>query len=436
MKLNIFVTFEQTISLLLKMKSRVYTSLFLVLITTICVAQKNFTKAKIITTERDTLSGYINYKEWIKSPGQITFKEDLSQPSVVNYDTKQILGFIIDSNQETYHSLNFKVEKLPRSSNKIMYSSMKEYNNRAKITDSISTFARVLTAGKATLYHYVDKNAEAHFLIKKDDSLHVLIYHIIETKRYSANFREYRSQMAEILVDACKPLPIYATDYYVSSMKKLISTYNACFNEPIKTESVEKDKGRWEYGIMAGAGYTKLTHSMGTSFSYVSVKGDATITPVGGVFLNYVFARGRGRFALMNELHTYHVKSSIFFDGEHFNFDMHYLGLQHLFRYTVYVGKPSVYALLGFSYSRVIKQNSTMVRRDGSIEPLVMFSWSVKNDEQRGIAGIGLSLKKLMLEGRYYRGNGFAGGLSTAIPNNRFDILLKFNFGRISKNNS
>ncbi|MFD0878317.1 hypothetical protein ACFQ1A_29395, partial [Massilia pinisoli] len=106
--------------------------------------------------------------------------------------------------------------------------------------------------------------------------------------------------------------------------------------------------------------------------------------------------------------------------------------LQHLFRYTFHVGMPSIYGLAGFSYAFIAKQNSTMRRRDGSIEDLVPMGYQVKkNDEQRAILGIGLSLKRLMVEARYYRGNGFSAGVTTAIPNNRIDLLLKLNFGKL-----
>ncbi len=414
------------------MRPKLSFTILLYIVTNICLAQKNFTKGKVITIYKDTLSGYIDYKEWIKSPDQISFKEELNLATQTYY-SNQIAGFIIDSNQEIYHSLNFSVEKLPRSSNKIVYFNMKEYTNRKRRMDSVSAFVRVSSAGKATLYHYVDRDSEPHFLIRKDDKLVVLVYHIVETKHYSAKFREYRSQLSNLLTDACVPLSIPNTEYYATSMRKLIDNYNACFSGAIKTVSAEKDKGRWEYGIMAGVGYTKMTHAMATPFRYIDVKGDANFTPAGGLFLNYVFARGRGKFALLNELHTYNLRSNAFFDNEYFHYNMHYLGLQHLFRYTFYLGKPSVYAIAGFSYSTIIKQNSTIKRRDGSVEKLVSLPWAIRNDEQRAIVGLGLSQKRFMLEARYYRGNGFTTGANATVPNNRLDLLLKYNLGKISR---
>ncbi len=407
-------------------------TLLLLLIADICLAQKNFTKAKVITIDKDTISGYIDYKEWIKSPTQISFKGDLTQ-SAITYNPSQIAGFIIESNQETYHTLNFEVENLPRNGNKILYFNMKEYTNRTKRMEPVNAFVRIVSAGKVTLYHYVNKDSEPHFLLKKDNELTVLVYHIVETKRYSAKYREYRSQLSTLLAEACKPLSIYNTEYYVSSMRKLIDNYNNCFSGAVKGSSPQKDKGRFEYGVMAGAGYTKMTHAMANPFMYTTVKGNANITPVGGLFLNYVFARGRGKYALLNELHTYQTKSLAFYDDEHFNYDMRYLGLQHLFRYTFFVGKPSVYALIGFSYATIIKQNSTLTRRDGSVEKLVYLPWAVRNDEQRAIVGIGISQKRFMLEARYYRGNGFSTGANATPPNNRLDLMLKYNFGRLDQ---
>jgi hypothetical protein len=406
--------------------------LLLFLHTSICLAQKNFTKGRIITVDKDTLIGFIDYREWIKSPDEIVFKQAMSLPSMT-YHSNQLAGFIIDTNQEIYHSLDFALEILPRSSNKVMYSSTKEYTDRKRRIDSVSAFVRVSSAGKATLYHYVDKDAEPHFLLRKDDALEALVYHVVETKHYLAKFREYRSQLSRLLNDACKPLPIPATEYYASSMKKLIDNYNSCFGRELKAVAPEKDRGRWEYGLMAGVGYTKMVHVMAAPYRYTEVQGDANFTPVGGIFINYVFARGRGKFALLNELHTYHLKSNAFFDDEYFHYNMHYLGLQHLFRYTFYVGQPSVYAVAGFSYATIIKQNSTLKRRDGSVENLVSLPWAIRNDEQRAIAGVGVSQKRLMLETRYYRGNGFTTGANATAPNNRFEVVLKYNLGRLNR---
>jgi hypothetical protein len=46
-----------------KMKPKLSLTLLLPLIASICLAKKNFTKAKVITIDKDTISGYINYKE-------------------------------------------------------------------------------------------------------------------------------------------------------------------------------------------------------------------------------------------------------------------------------------------------------------------------------------------------------------------------------------
>lgn len=412
------------------MKGRLFIAFFITVSINIGLAQKNFTKAKVITRSSDTLSGYIDYKEWIKSPNQISFKETQEQ-TAVTYAPYQIAGFIITENKETYHSLDFAVENLPRSSNKIIYFNLKEYTNRVKKIEPVSAFVRVISDGKATLYHYVDKNSEPHFLIRKDGNLTVLVYHVVETKHYSARYREYRSQLSGLLNDTCEKLAIFNVDYYVGPMRKLMDDYNACFNGAKKTDLPRKDRGLWEYGVMVGAGYTNMTHSMATPYRNFKINGQAHTTPVGGAFLNYVFARGRGRFALLNELNTYQFKSKAFFDDEYYHYNMHYLGMQHLFRYTFYVGNPSLYALIGFSYAAIIRQNSTLERRDGSVEPLVTMPWSVRNDEQRAITGLGISQKRLMLEARYYRGNGFSYGISSATPNNRIDLLLKWNFGKL-----
>ncbi|WP_337044611.1 hypothetical protein [Emticicia sp. 17c] len=403
---------------------------FLFFTAQLSLAQKNFVKGSIITAEKDTLSGYIDYREWIISPTEIAFRKTPDQTSTV-YSHTQLAGFIIDSSHETYHSLNFDIEYFPRSNHKTMFNNMKEYARRNKQIVQRSAFVRVLSEGKATLYHFVDKDSEAHFLIKYGDTLEALVYHIIETKHYNATFRQYQTQLANLLTDACKKLSFYQTDYYVNNMRKLIDSYNDCFRTTPKTTPVATGGGRLEYGLMAGAGYTRLKHVFATPFRNYTVKGDANITPVGALFLNYVFARGRGRFAVMNELHTYYLKSNATYDNQFYHYDMPYLGMQHLFRYGVLAGQPSLYLTAGLSYAFIIKQKSYIIRWDGSIENFS--SYTLRNDEQRLLLGLGTTYKRLSLEARYARGNGYSTGASTTIPNNRIDLWLKLNFGKIGR---
>ncbi|WP_337044612.1 outer membrane beta-barrel protein [Emticicia sp. 17c] len=410
------------------MRTKLRTALFLLFIAETCLAQRNFIKGKLITLDKDTLSGYIDYKEWIKSPLEIFFKREINQSSFV-YSSNELSGFIIDFNQETYTSLSFAIEKLPRNGSKIVFPSLGAYVNRNKQLIQKNAFVRVLSTGKVTLYLFVDKDSEEHFLIQNGKKLEPLVYHIIETENKTAKFKQYEMQLGSLLADACKKLPIQNTGYYEKDMKKLVDSYNECFRI-ILQPAAQNQRSKWEYGIIAGAGYSRITHvvPIGPN-TYNFLEGNGSITPAGGVFLNYVFARGRGRFAILNEIHTYSLKSTAH-DQEHFyHYDIRYIGLQNLFRYTFYVGEPSIYIIAGISNAIVISDASSIKDMDGAKADLT--STLARNTEQGLIGGIGMRIKRLMLETRSTLGNGFSAGVFNTTPTNRIEITLKWNFGKM-----
>jgi hypothetical protein len=414
------------------MKTKLAATLLSIFIAQLCFAQRNFIKGKLITADKDTLSGYIDYKEWIKSPLEIYFKREITQPSFV-YSSTEISGFIIDFNHETYTSLTFAIEKLSRNGSKIVFPSLGAYYNRAKKLIQKSAFVRVLSTGKAVLYHFVDKDSEEHFLVRKDDIFEPLVYHIIETGNQTAKIKQYQLQLADVLSDACKKLPFQSTDYYSKDIKKLIDSYNDCFKIIIKPEYAQNSRGKWEYGVIAGAGYSRIRHIISTSTppNYMYVLGNGNITPAGGGFLNYVFARGRGKFAIMNEIHTYGLKSTATDVESHFHYDIRYVGLQNLFRYTFYVGKPSIYLLVGISNAIIVNDRSIVEEIDGGKSELV--STFDRKSEQGVIAGFGIGSKRLMVETRACLGNGFSADILSIAPTNRFELLAKWNFGHVQQ---
>ncbi|GAB3525338.1 porin family protein [Emticicia fontis] len=412
------------------MRIKLTTTLLLIFIAKFCLAQRNFIKGKLITADKDTLSGYIDYKEWIKSPLEIFFKREMSQPSFV-YSSTELSGFIIDFNQETYTSLSFAIEKLPRNGSKVVFPSLSAYYNRTKKLIQKSAFVRVLSKGKAILYNFVDKDSEEHFLIKQGNTVEPLVYHIIETGNQTAKIKQYQIQLSDILNDACKKLPVQSADYYAKDIKKLVDSYNDCFKIILKPEIAQTSRGRWEYGVAAGIGYSRIKHIISTSVSpnYVYVQGTGSITPAGGVFLNYVFARGRGKFAIQNEIHTYALKSTATDVESRFRYDIRYVGIQNLFRYTFYVGKPSIYVLGGISNAFIVNDRSIVEDVDGGKSELV--SAFDRRSEQGLIAGLGVRGKRLMIEGRACLGNGFSADILSIAPTNRYELLAKWNFGQV-----
>jgi hypothetical protein len=410
------------------MQKSVYLFLFFFFITLKSFTQQNFTKSKIINSQGDTLTGFIDYKEWIKSPKQISFKKNLSEVSVT-YSTEELKGFIIDFNGEIYRNLTLNYEKLSRSSSKPKFESLSKYANRSKIMVEKNILVRQLSNGKVNLYQFIDDNLENHLLIESNDIIEPLIYHIIEVKNEIVSLKQYQIQLNTLLINSCKKLNFEKVEYLPNDIKKLIDTYNQCFEKAIITSTIKEVKGKWEYGITAGIGYASFKHIFPTTYSFVTLIGNKNTAPVGGIFFNYSFGRGRGKYAILNELNTYTIESNTFETNRNYHYLIQYVAIQTLFRYKFYVKNPSIYLILGFSNGFSNKNNSAVTYIDGSNEKFQQNYF--RKDEQSYILGVGIAIKKLMVESRYIIGNGFSSSPNTNTQNRRIELILKLNFGKI-----
>lgn len=408
-------------------KSAYILSLF-IFITLKSFTQQNFTKSKIINSLGDTLTGFIDYKEWIKSPEQISFKNKLSEVSVI-YSTKELKGFIIDFNGEIYKNLTLNYEKLTRSSSKHKFESLSNYANRNKVMVEKTILVRQLSCGKVNLHQFVDSDLENYLIVESNGIIEPLIYHIIEVKNEIVSLKQYQVQLNTLLSNSCNKLNIEKVDYLPNDIKKLVDTYNQCFEKSITYTPIKAVKGKCEYGLTAGIGYASFKHIFPKTYGSVTLTGDKNTAPVGGIFLNYSFGRGQGKYAILNELQTYTIKSNTFEANRSYHYMIQYVAIQTLFRYKIYVKKPSIYLLLGFSNGFSIKNNSTITYIDGSNENFQQNYF--RKDEQSYILGFGVAINKLMIESRYVTGNGFSSSPNTDTQNRRVELILKLNFGKI-----
>jgi len=407
------------------MNKKIGTTALLIFIYTLVSAQSNFIKGKIINIEGDTLIGYIDYKNWSKSPTRITFKADLAQISN-SYDVESLQGFIIGFNQEIYEAMSFTIENLSRVKGNVNYLSMPKYATRQKDISTKKCFVRRLSTGKVNLYQFVADDLEEHFLIKHDNKIEALVYHVIRIGDNVAQLRDYQNLLSIVLFDACKKLSIDKTSYSLNDLQKLINTYNACFSETIV--AAPKESPQWEYGIGVGASYNKLIYSTVTQYgSMIKYPSENKLTYTAEIFANYVFKRGHGRFAILNELNTYTLNNSYKNNyNDLFQYNLQYLALQNMFRYKLYVRQPNLYLLAGISNGFILSNKSTIERTNGDKIPS---DRSFRNYEQAYIVGLGIAFKRIMLEPRFMRGNGFNPGAATKSTTHRYQVLLKYNFG-------
>jgi hypothetical protein len=313
----------------------------------VVTAQKNYQKGYLINTRKDTIKGLIDYQQWQKSPLSINFKE-INLPAEKTIVPQDIISFTIEG-IETYVSKTFEYEKLPRNFNKSSFGTLTDYAKRMKVMKSQSAFLRLLSDGKIKLMTFIDSDDEEHFLIEKDNELTTLVFHVVGIGNNPTDLDQYRNQLQDVFEAKCATLYTEMVPYKATALQNLIDNYNGCIDSK-KVENFDQDEGRFQFGVMAG-----LSTSTSPYISRLNVAENAPwfFTPIGGVFLNYVFARERGKIALQNEIQNYRFQTKYAVEGSTYStlytFDKTYIGVNNLIKYSFTVDKPSVYMLAGIS---------------------------------------------------------------------------------------
>ena len=268
-------------------------------------AQTNYKKALITNDKLETYSGFIDYREWMKSPSEVAFKRDLNADKEF-FNPHNIKSFVIEANQEKYESISFSYEKLNTDGYTPNYSSLSFYANRSKEIYNKTLFLRTLTEGKITLYSFVDNNAQEYFIVKKDQSLICLDYQIIEVGNKVAFFKIFQNQLQMLFSDSNKALFTSNLEYSEKSLIGIIHKYNLAFSTPENTNISKSLGGRkFEIGILSGYSLANLKTTYSTNAfqtDFITIDGTWDSKYKGGAYFNFILPRLRGRFALENEL--------------------------------------------------------------------------------------------------------------------------------------
>jgi hypothetical protein len=125
------------------------------------VAQSNFHKGYVLTNSKDTLKGYLDYRENKNNPVAIVFKDDLNA-SPKTYTLKDCAGYgINDIVSYQRHVVNISLDP----------------DDMTKITEVVDTsfkrepvFLQVIQAGqRVTFFHYEDQVKKRYYILDKGD---------------------------------------------------------------------------------------------------------------------------------------------------------------------------------------------------------------------------------------------------------------------------
>lgn len=125
----------------------------------ISLAQSNFQKGYVVTNSKDTLRGYVDYKERTVTPSAFNFKTEAG--IIQKYTLANCAAYSID-NMDAFerYEVDMTLSKIGSS----------ELSNGPDLTTSRDTvFLKVVQAGKnITLFSYTDQIKERFYIIEKD----------------------------------------------------------------------------------------------------------------------------------------------------------------------------------------------------------------------------------------------------------------------------
>jgi hypothetical protein len=241
-------------------------------------AQSNFKPGYIIDNKSDTLKGFIDYREWLKNPKEISFKQTEAAPAQ-KFTVANAHGFAI-SDAEYYDRFVVNVSTSPVELSKLSHSLDTAYR-----TDTV--FLQNLVNGKnVSLYAWTDELKSSYYLFNKQT--HTIEYlrqylYFDEESRSVTGVNGYISQLTRL---AYQYLPgntpiitrIRKANYAESDLTAIVIALNG---GKATQQAVHSNAG---VRFFAGAGlrYSKLqfNSSVGQAGPFSNGIHDNAISPV------------------------------------------------------------------------------------------------------------------------------------------------------------
>ena len=420
-------------------------------------AQVQYLKGFIIK-DTDTIKCYIK-KEPLKTlQYNISVKNTIESPEVVNYTPNDLTGFYIES-----FGLFVSKEFTVRLVNDIMKSTdyMAE-EEEAFVKEN--AFIKVLTSGPANLYIYFDEESHNHYFIEKDTIFYELYekfnFKMVEennlNKRKLFIQKNYLGKLAYVFSDCSKiKSKIESLRLSESSLIKITKEYNKCMGYESE-EYVKIKKMIIEKSVSAGLSLNNFFFYSDHRDVFVNNIQPYNQTLTGGLNFNFIFPRISYDFSLYTGLLYSNNKfiaryDTVKFDLSYtYNVDLntHFIKVPLLFKYTLNKYKIKPYAFAGGFAGFVVKSSNELITRAvGEFRDDIDYSYvfeiyhgsdyeyhpAIRKVEIGYTIGLGIKTKmfkntSLFIESRYERGNGISRVLGFGVSSKYYSFVTGIEF--------
>ena len=409
-----------------------------IIISVLSFSQQNYLPGYIIQNNGDTVTGFIDYRNWSLNPDLIEFRKT-SDSGATKYKPDDIKEFKVKD--EIYVSGFVEIE------NSLLEESKLLYDPKLNITTD-TVFLQTLLNGEKSLYYHRNNTGRPNFYVKKDDEFELLVYkkYLIRkgTTSYVHERKDYVGQLNLYLLDCPNIQTMIArTSYSQKDLIRLFQNYYEFFSLDMGFQR-QHERVKLEFGVLAGSSSTKLSFYIsypGEGLDYLEntdFKPSTNIT--GGLFLDILIPRNFRKLSLNNEL----IFSMYNTDGQydyidysnvhkHYTteFKYSYLKINNLLRYKFPVGNFSFFCNAGvsngirLSEEQYVKKEFTTTYSGTSVyegTPLTQTS-----DYEFGfIAGAGIKTNRLSFEARLESASGMITLTSVDASTKRVYFILGY----------
>lgn len=398
-------------------------------------AQENFKPGYIIKQNRDTIKGFIDYRNWDKNPFLIKFKTEINAQEEA-FDPLSIQEFNVED--EVYVSGIIKVETTPLKTDELTE------NAEFKIKKD-TTFLQALFQGDKSLYYYRNEDKRDNFYILKGDEYELLKYKrfiknkngqkaIVENKAYLGQLTSYLDDCSTIYAE------IVHARYRQKELYRIFEYYKECIGENFLYQKKEK-KIQKHFGVVSGASLSMLNFKSVANANLVNTDYDSSFRPVLGLYIDFILPRHQRKWSIYNELllTNYNI-SGVYEDytsDENFSistteFKYTYLRVNNLVRFKYPVGSMEIFVNGGISNSLVIggsnfeKKEIKFFVDERVLEREALPE--IRRYEQGFILGTGVKYKNYTFELRAEGSNGMSVYTVLTSNVNRFYLLVGYRF--------
>jgi hypothetical protein len=397
------------------------------------VAQKNYQDGYIVLSNRDTVRGQVDFREWVSNPSKISFRDKTGE--TISYTPSDIGSFSVQ--EEIYRS--FTLRFYPFSLDAVVVAS--EGWNATPYDSTV--FLRLLTGGKLNLYRYEDQRSLVYFFAQTPGAVpqELRIRNHAEERdgrQVVAMDMLYRDQLTGLLAD-CGTVARRAGQaaYSETALRKLVFAYNNCGKDTIEQRSAVAGTTGMAVSFIPMLGYLHSSVRISGELDEASMSWPAYSTFATGLGMQILVPRAREQFSLFTDLLYAHFSSTggtltannFTTENSVIDFDQLKLGIQ--FRYRYPEGRVRPFLNVGFSNTMIISDKSyrnTHISYDSSNirAPIFGVPGGMKRYQVGIIGGGGITAGRWSVEARFERLPGISDFQSIGSPMTNYYLLAGF----------